>query len=174
MAQKRNGDETGNRDEQVAMVAAALPSAAPDTWTLSNSTRWAGVPCPEPIGGQDVTLAQERRLRGVPTRRDRSPPARSHPHPVLLRLVESLVLCRLAGGRRPGHEEERACSARQCPRVGAGAKWHGRDAAERLCSTFSSVGAAGCRRFAAQSVKLSKRVFGTMPIELVLFSGMAW
>jgi hypothetical protein len=67
----------GNGDEQVKMMAATLPLRAPDTWTLSNSTRWAGLPCPEPIGGQDAPLAEERRLRGVPTRRDRSPATRS-------------------------------------------------------------------------------------------------
>src|SRR3954465_12654789 len=103
------------------MVAAALWHLAAGTKSSTKSTRRAGVPCPEPISGQDAPLSQGRRLRGVPTPHDRSPPLTLHAHPVVLRLVESLALCRLTGDRRPGHEEERACNARQCPRMGAGA-----------------------------------------------------
>jgi hypothetical protein len=81
----------------------------------------------------------------------------------LLRPVESLALCRLAGDGRPSHEEEGACNARQCPRMGAGATWHARVAAERLCSTFSSVGAAERRRFAAQRGRVRCTVESQVP-----------
>src|SRR5271157_413552 len=68
----------------------------------AKSTRRAGVPCAEPIGRQDAPLRQGRRLRGIPGGHDRGAPAAPDPHPVLLRPVQPLALCRLAGRRRPG------------------------------------------------------------------------
>jgi hypothetical protein len=63
-----------------------------------------------PISGQNAPLSHGRRLRGVPTRHDRSAPAAPNPQLVLLRLVESLALYRLAGGRLRG--DERAATIR--------------------------------------------------------------
>ena len=120
----------------------------------SKSTRWAGVPCPEPICGQDSPLAQGRRLRGVPTRRDRSPPARNpDPHPVLLRLVESLAT--LSSGRRLTARSRRR-KGMQCGPMPPNGSPGRRDALETLPSGFvPHFPASGWRNVAALPRKVS-------------------
>src|SRR5271157_296246 len=94
------GTETGT---QLVLRAATAPWY-PLTHAKSSakSTRRAGVPCAEPIGRQEASLRQGRRLRGVPAGHHRGAPAAPDPHPVLLCLVQPLALRRLAGRRRPG------------------------------------------------------------------------
>jgi hypothetical protein len=153
-------EETGT--QLVETVTAAHRYPAPDTWALSRSTLWAGVRCPEPIGGQDAPLAQEHRLRGVPTRHDRCPPLPLHPHPVVLHHVQSLALVVSPETDRQVTKKKGRASRANALEWESGRR-DARDAAERLCPTFSSVGAAECRCFAAESVTLSNRFWDDAP-----------
>ena len=100
--QRGTGTETGT---QLVLTAATAP------WyplihakSSAKGTQRAGVPCAEPLGRQEASLRQGRRLRGDSAGHDRGAPAAADPHPVLLRFVQPLALRRPAGRRRPGDD----------------------------------------------------------------------
>src|SRR5947207_15965860 len=87
----------GETGTQLVLTTATPPRyPLPHAKSRAIRTRRAGLPRPEPIGRQDAPLRHGRRLRGVPAGPDRSTPAASHPHPLVLCFVQPLALRRLA------------------------------------------------------------------------------